>query len=65
MASENTTSSAGSSTPQASKGSWRKTIVTVVVLAGLVILAWREPQFTGEVIVGFLGVLGIHSQTQP
>jgi len=52
----------GSGAAAPSKGSWRKTIVTVVVIASLTLLAWKYPQFAGEAIVGFLGLVGIHSQ---
>jgi hypothetical protein len=45
------------------KSGWRKTIVTVAVVAALTALAWREPQYTGEVVLAFLGVIGIHSQS--
>jgi len=49
-----------SGSSNSSKSGWRKTIVTIAVVAALTILAWREPQYTAEVIVGFLGLIGIH-----
>jgi hypothetical protein len=45
------------------RAGWRKTIVTVAVISALTLLAYREPQYTGEVIIGFLGVIGIHSSS--
>jgi hypothetical protein len=45
------------------KSGWRKTIVAVALIAALTILAWRDPQYTGEVVVSFLGIIGIHHTT--
>jgi len=44
-----------------SKMGWRKTIVTVAAIAALTFLAYLQPGYTGEVVVGFLGIIGIHS----
>jgi hypothetical protein len=52
---------ADTGTNSSGRSGWRKTIVTVAVIAALTLLAYREPQYTGEVIIGFLGVIGIHS----
>lgn len=42
---------------------WRKTAVTIATIAALTVLAFKYPQYAGEAIVGFLGLVGIHSQT--
>jgi hypothetical protein len=52
---------ADTGTNSSGRSGWRKTIVTVAVISALTLLAYREPQYTGEVIIGFLGVIGIHS----
>lgn len=37
-----------------------RTIVTVTGIAGLVILAWRDPTLAPEVVTGLLGIVGFH-----
>lgn len=55
---------AGSPSPAPVKSSWKKTVVTLAVIGALTILALRDPQYAGEAVVAFLGLVGIHSQTQ-
>ena len=43
------------------KMGWRKTVVTVAAIVALTFLAYLQPEYTGEVVVGFLGIIGIHS----
>lgn len=55
------TETSGSTAPVAPKGSWRKTAVVLAAIAAVTVLAYIQPQYAGEAIVGFLGLVGLHN----
>lgn len=56
--SESLGGAAPTSTP---KGSWRKTAVVLAAIGAVTVLAYIQPQYAGEAIVGFLGLVGLHN----